>query len=108
MEDTVQIYLYGQEGHLGPLTLGSGRDGKFKPDAIEAISVSVWRDVSTLWIEIIDHPYDETRYCRYAPLALEAQKLYGCLHSWKIYQQDWTDHLTFEKKKNRNYVSHSK
>ncbi|KAK3777632.1 hypothetical protein RRG08_021747 [Elysia crispata] len=49
MEDSAQLYLYGRDGHLGPLTLGSGRDGKFKPDSIDTISISLEESVGPLY-----------------------------------------------------------
>ncbi|GFN93248.1 lipoxygenase-like protein domain-containing protein 1, partial [Plakobranchus ocellatus] len=50
MEDSVYLYLYGQDGHIGPLSLGAGRDGRFKPEAIDNIMVPVEeKNIGTLY-----------------------------------------------------------
>lgn len=41
MEDTVVLYVYGYEGKVGPLVLGSGEDGLFQPGAED--QMKVWK-----------------------------------------------------------------
>ncbi|GFR86805.1 lipoxygenase homology domain-containing protein 1-like isoform X1 [Elysia marginata] len=49
MDDNVQLYLYGRDGYTGPLPLGSGAEGKFKPDATDTVSISVEETIGPLY-----------------------------------------------------------
>ncbi|XP_059163011.1 lipoxygenase homology domain-containing protein 1-like [Physella acuta] len=49
MMDTAMIYLYGKDGWVSSSTLGSGRDGLFKPSAVDEIKLSIDQKLDSIY-----------------------------------------------------------